>query len=104
LRRTGAISVYQNKRLNKASISYIKLLPKSPDLNPIEQVWPLVNDAFNDKKVSYRKLSDHRARLFDFVCKILYSDAMASHCKKLYSTMALRVADVIANKGWWSRF
>ncbi len=81
----------------------MNLFPKSPDLNPIEQVWPLVKDAFNDKKGSYRKLSD-RARLFDFVCKTLYSDAMASHCKKLYSTMALRVADVIANKGWWSRF
>ncbi len=81
----------------------MKLPPKLPDLNPIEKVWPLVKDAFYDKKGSYRKLPD-RARLFDFVCKNLYSDAMASHCKKLYSTMALHVADVIANKGWWSRF
>ncbi len=78
----------------------MNLPPKSPDLNPIEQVWLLEKDAFNDKKRSYTKLSD-RARLFDFVCKTLYSDAMTSHCKKLYSTMALRKADVIANKGWW---
>jgi hypothetical protein len=75
----------------------MNLLPKSPDLNPIEKAGPLVKDAFNDKKGSYRKLSD-RTRLFDFVCITLYSDAMASH--SLYSTMALRVADMIANKGW----
>jgi hypothetical protein len=67
--------------------------------NPIEQVWPLVKDAFYDKKGSYKKLSD-RVKLFGYVCKTLYSDTMAGHSKKLYSTMTLR----IANKGWRSRF
>jgi transposase len=28
----------------------MNLPPKSPDLNPIEQVWRLLKDAFNDKK------------------------------------------------------
>jgi hypothetical protein len=42
--------------LNKALISYINLTPKSVDLYP--QAWPLVKDAFYDKKGSYRELSD----------------------------------------------
>jgi transposase len=76
----------------------MNLPPKSPDLNPIEQVWSLVKHVFYDKKGSYRKLSD-RAGLFGFVCKTLYFEFMASHCKKLYSTMTLCIAHVIANKG-----
>jgi transposase len=44
---------------------------KSPDLNLIEKVWRLVKDAFYDKKVSNRKLSDRHQNIKVWVQNLL---------------------------------
>ncbi|KAG2216242.1 hypothetical protein INT45_001902 [Circinella minor] len=73
---------------------------KSPDLNPIENMWALLKRRLYN---SYSKPAANLDELFERSSKIWY-DITAKECRKYIYTMPRRVEQVIQRKGLWTDY
>ena len=75
--------------------------PRSPDLNPIENVWAEMQRLLN--KNMLRKRVKNRNQLFT-LCKECYGIACEKMTQKLFESIPNRLAQVVLNKGERTRY
>ena len=81
--------------------------PYSPDLNPIEQVWPALKSALQQQ---YPEVASMRGgpnavkRKLAEVLPNIWRSLSAELFQALCNSMPCRVAAVIANKGWYMKY
>ena len=85
--------------LNSKGIEVLEPWPgKSPDLNPIENLWKVVKD-----KVALRRPASYEELIT--ACKEVWCfDIGQDLCEKLVQSMPLRVREVLRNGGRSTRF
>ena len=72
--------------------------PQSPDLNPIENLWSQM------KRKTAAQQFDGIHELVDFLKRLWSTEITAEMCQNLVSSMPRRVAAVIKNKGYPSKY
>lgn len=70
---------------------------KSPDLNPIEHAWKLVDDSVKDRN------PQNEEQLFDLI-KAAWANLDTEKLKNLVHSMSSRCAAVIANNGYPTKY
>lgn len=106
------VFMQDNASVHKARIvtSYlnqeeVKLLPwpaRSPDLNPIENVWSLMQKAVYDRMLLGVNINTKK-RLFA-LCKLCFQDVCKKHLKKLFESVPKRISDVISLNGGLTKY
>ncbi len=73
--------------------------PQSHDLNPMEQVWALVNRKLNE----YPTPTKGMLQLWEHVQASFHSITL-EQCQKFYHSMPNRIQVVLASKGGWAHY
>ena len=82
--------------LQEEGVEVLEWPSKSPDLNPIENLWGiLVRMVYNDGKKRYKNKAELREALI-----LNWSKIRLSTVHKLVSTMPDRCMEIIERKGW----
>jgi len=84
--------------LEKQKFQVLQWPPQSPDLNPIENLWEILNQARDKKK----RLKNANELWED--CKETWSSITPDVCLKLVESMPKRLAEVIKNKGGCTKY
>lgn len=81
-----------NEYFENSNISVIVWPPRSPDLNPIENVWAWIDRKLTENPV--HSINALKTRLGE-----IYDTISAEYCRKLYDSIQVRAAICIKNKG-----
>lgn len=83
--------------LSEFSVAVLEWPPQSPDLNPIENLWSIVE----------RKMKNNHSRTPDMLfekVKEIWQSIPVDVCQKLVESMPRRCSDVITNKGYPTKY
>ena len=87
--------------LEDEKVNVLEWPPRSPDLNPIENVWAEMQKLVNRHML--RKRVKNRNQLFT-LCEECFQTACEKMIEKLYESIPNRLAQVILNKGERTRY
>ncbi|KAF2883125.1 hypothetical protein ILUMI_23042 [Ignelater luminosus] len=105
--------VHENSAVHKARmvsewfrerpwIEVIDWSPKSPDLNPIENLWAAVVREWNDVDEGHHVRT--REQLYLHAQTVWERFRGQNTCENLVASMPRRLEDVIANNGFWTKY
>lgn len=89
------------KYLEDEKVNLLSWPPRSPDLNPIENVWAEMQRLVN--KHMLKKRINNREHLFT-LCKECFMIACEKNVSKLYESIPRRLSQVVANQGERTRY
>ena len=88
--------------LKTNKIPFLNWPAKSPDLNPIENVWGLMQKIVN-KWLLKRGSPRNRTQLFS-LCKAAFYIVCKKHCQALFDSMPKRIKLVVENEGKMTKY
>lgn len=90
------------KFLKQNKVDILVWPAKSPDLNPIENVWGLMQRLVN--KWFFKKgTPKNRTQLFS-LCKAAFNIVCKKHCKSLFESVPKRIQLVVENQGRMTKY
>ena len=84
--------------MDRANCQLLKILPRSPDLNPIENMFKLVSDALRKQAITSQITTETYEQSKDRVISIIKS-IPREVVNKTIASMANRVDEIIKRKG-----
>ena len=84
--------------MNRANCQLLKIPPRSPDLNPIENIFKLVSDALRKQAITSRITTETYEQFKDRVISTIKS-IPREVINKAIASMANRVDEIIKRKG-----
>lgn len=83
---------------NRHNVTLLPFPPKSPDINPIENLWGLMVQAWDE--TTHRSARNIRQHVYDS----WESFRGSNHCENMVRSMRSRLQDIIDNDGGHTRF
>ncbi|KAK4516069.1 uncharacterized protein ATC70_011030 [Mucor velutinosus] len=87
--------------LQEQSYQVMEWPPQSPDLNPIENMWALLERRLNEYETTTKGMNE---LYYEGVTEIWYDQMKPEECKKVIESMPQRIAAVIKAKGKWTKY
>ena len=88
--------------LEQEEVNVLPWPARSPDLNPIENVWALMQKAVYEKMLLGVKINTKK-RLFA-LCKLCFQDVCKKHLKKLFDSVPKRILSVVNLNGGLTKY
>ncbi|KAG1136550.1 hypothetical protein G6F37_012573 [Rhizopus arrhizus] len=86
--------------LEQQFYNILEWLAQSPDLNPIENMWSLLNRRLNDYETAPKCMNELYERITKALCDLMKPE----ECQKVIETMSKRIKQCTKNKERWTDY
>ena len=92
--------------LQSQKIDLLPIPPNSPDLNPIEHAWPLMESEFGERYLHLLHTGDSQEAYDEFkeAVKVCWGYVKDKHIKTIAESMPRRVRAVLDAGGWHTSY